>query len=276
MLQPKELTLVDTVMQKGWKEGVNDIEDIFDILLYPRSFAKALARHIDNEDAVHLAVTATVSTVKEHSERGGLASEIPEIRRTFRCLLSFKDLSNIATGYQRIISTPGAMPHDYAVVQAHESQAIHDGRLPPNPKFFTIAPPVQIYHPIFDQFTQIVSDRAIQPTNEDLEQAQKLMKSLSYISTKEHPRNAMICEKLCDILEIDIYEASNADETSNDGVHMFVVNNFCIPLLVIQLKEEFAEGASDPSTQVGLSMKRAWIQKAVSLTLYSFQFLISF
>jgi len=57
---------------------------------------------------------------------------------------------------------------------------------------------------------------------------------------------------------------------------MFVVNNFCIPLLVIQLKEEFAEGASDPSTQVGLSMKRAWIQKAVSLALYSFQFLISF
>ena len=150
MLQPKELTIVDTVTQKGWKERVNDIKDIFDILPYPRSFGKALERHIDNDDAVHLAVTATVSAVKEHSGRDDLANEIPEIRRTLRCLVSFNDLFNIAPGYQRIVSTPGAMPQDYAVVQAHESQAIHSGRLPPNPKFFTIAPPVQIYHPIFD------------------------------------------------------------------------------------------------------------------------------
>ena len=106
--------------------------------------------------------------------------------------------------------------------------------------------------------------------NKDFEQAQKLMKSLSYIGTKEHPRSAMIREKLCDILEIDIYEESNVDENSDDGVHIFVVNNFRIPLLVIQLKEEFDEGASDPSAQVGHLMKRAWIQKAVSLTFYSF------
>jgi hypothetical protein len=207
MFQPKELIIlvVDTVMQKGWKERVNDIKDIFAIFPYPRSFAKALERHIDNDDAVYLTVTATVSAVKEHSGRDDLANEIPEIQRTFRCLVSFKDLFNIASGYQRMVSTPGAMPQDYAVVQAHESQAIYDGQLPPNSKFFTIAPPVQIYHPIFSQFTQIVSDRAIQPTNEDFEQAQSLMKSLSYISTKEHPRNAMIREKLCDILEIDIY-----------------------------------------------------------------------
>ena len=36
--------------------------------------------------------------------------------------------------------SPAAMPQDYAVVQAHEGQAIHDGRLLPNPKFFTITP----------------------------------------------------------------------------------------------------------------------------------------
>ena len=90
--------------------------------------------------------------------------------------------------------------------------------------------------------------------NKDFEQAQKLMKSLSYIDTKEHPRSGMIREKLCDILEIDIYEESNVDENSGDGVHIFVVNNFRIPLLDIQLKEEFGEGASDPSAQVGHSM----------------------
>lgn len=140
-----------------------------------------------------------------------------------------------------------------------------------------MAPPVQIYHPVFNRFTQIVGDRAIQPTNEDLKQAQKLMKSLSYINTKVHPRNAMIREKLCDILEVDIYEEPNDDETSNNGDYL--VTNFRIPLLVIQLKEELGECASDPSSQVGLTMKRAWIHRDVSHTfalLLLIYFLFSF
>jgi hypothetical protein len=118
---------------------------------------------------------------------------------------------NIATGYQKIVSTPGKSPSagakskDYAEGQALEDQAIHDGRLPPNPKFFTVAPPVQIYHPIFDQFTQLLND-PFQPTNNDIKQAQDLMHSLSYIGTKEIPRNAMMRHKLRGILEVDVHQ----------------------------------------------------------------------
>jgi len=49
---------------------------------------------------------------------------------------------------------------------------------------------------------------------------------------------------------------------------MFVVNGFRIPLFDTDFKRELGDGASDPSTQVGLSMKRAWIQKAVSLAFH--------
>jgi len=49
---------------------------------------------------------------------------------------------------------------------------------------------------------------------------------------------------------------------------MFVVNRFRIPLSYMEFKKELADGASDPSTQAGLSMKRGWIQQAVSLTVY--------
>ena len=130
-------------MQKRCKEGVNDIETFSIFFPYPRSFVE---RDIENADAVQLAVTATVSEVEEHSEKDGLTNDIPEIRRTLLCLVLFEDLFNIVTGYQRIVSTPGgspspaAMPQDYAVVQAHEGQAIHDEPLLPNPKFFTITP----------------------------------------------------------------------------------------------------------------------------------------
>jgi hypothetical protein len=89
-VQPKELTLIDTVAQKGWKGGVNEIEDVFNVLPYPRSFAKALERDTDNDDAVHLAVTATAFSVEEHIEGDDLANELPEIRRTSCRLVSFQ------------------------------------------------------------------------------------------------------------------------------------------------------------------------------------------
>lgn len=94
------------------------------------------------------------------------------------------------------------------------------------------------------------------------------MHSLSYIGTKEIPRNAMMRHKLREILKVDVHQETNDDGTSADGIYVFVVNGFRIPLFDMEFKRELGDGASDPSTQVGLSMKRAWIQKAVSLTFY--------
>ena len=106
-----------------------------------------------------LAVTATASQVEEHSEGDDLANELSEIRRTLCYLVSFEDLFNVAIGYQKIVSTPGKSPSagakskDYAEGQALEDQAIHDGRLPPDPKFFScpaspdILPYLRTIHP---------------------------------------------------------------------------------------------------------------------------------
>ena len=94
------------------------------------------------------------------------------------------------------------------------------------------------------------------------------MHSLSYIGTKEIPRNAMMRHKLREILKVDVHQETNDDGTSADGIYVFVVNGFRIPLFDMEFKRELGDGASDPSTQVGLSMKRAWIQKAVSLTFF--------
>ena len=94
------------------------------------------------------------------------------------------------------------------------------------------------------------------------------MHSLSYIGTKEFPRNAMKRRKLREILEVDVCQETNDDGTSANGIYFFVVNGFRIPLFDMEFKRELGDGASDPSTQVGLSMKRVWIQKAVSLTIY--------
>ena len=68
--------------------------------------------------------------------------------------------------------------------------------------------------------------------------------------------------------ELNVRQEPNDNGTSSDGIRMFVVNGFRIPLSHMEFKKELGDGASDPLTQVGLSMKRAWIQKDVGLTLY--------
>ena len=84
---------------------MNDIKDHFNRILYPHSFATEL-EDIDNNDIIHLVIIATCFVVEKHSE-DDLANELPEIRRTLCCLVSFAGLFNIATGYQKIVSTPG-------------------------------------------------------------------------------------------------------------------------------------------------------------------------
>ena len=68
-------------MGKGWKEVINDIKDCFDLLSIYAFVRQMLERDIDNDDAVHLAVTATAFPVEEHIEGDDLANELPEIRR---------------------------------------------------------------------------------------------------------------------------------------------------------------------------------------------------
>ena len=58
------------------------MKDPFSPLSCTPSFTKVLGRDIDNEETLHLAVTATGSPVEEHSEGDDLANELPEIRRT--------------------------------------------------------------------------------------------------------------------------------------------------------------------------------------------------
>jgi len=133
---------------------VNDIKDHFNRILYPQSFATEL-EDIDNNDIIHLVITATCFVVEKHSEEDVLANELPEIRRALCCLVSFVGLFNIATGYQKIVSTPGnrrpPVPSPRITLRARLLKIkpfMMDDCHPTRNS--SVAPPVQIYHPIFD------------------------------------------------------------------------------------------------------------------------------
>lgn len=56
------------------------------------------------------------------------------------------------------------------------------------------------------------------------------------------------------ILGFDVHEESN-DRFTADGVHILVLNRIRLSLLIMEVKRELGDGGSDPSHQVGLSMR---------------------
>lgn len=177
-----------------------------------------------------------------------------------------------STGYRTILLTKGRTPShgakstEYPAVQADLFTAIHDGRYPSDPKFCTVAPPLQIFHPVFAEFLHLVHDDSVQPTIQDIEHVRDLLHYAAIVGmVLEEPRNAVIRKKLRKILQLPVHEEPNTDRTSADGVHMISVGDVRIPLLIVELKRELGDGGCDPTTQAGITMRRSWIQSDVSV-----------
>jgi hypothetical protein len=81
-------------------------------------------------------------------------------------------------------------------------------------------PPIQIFHPIFDDFTHLVNNPDVQPTVEDLDKVYQLMHTLSRIYAQEDDYSGKVREGLGHILGTTILEVPNPDNTGPDGVIM--------------------------------------------------------
>lgn len=160
----------------------------------------------------------------------------------------------------------GAKSNGYRKIQTDEAQVIYDGRRAPN-GLSTIAPPIQIFHPIFDDFIHLVNDPGVQPTPDDLKKVQELMYYAAEVGRAEEGNggyNEGLRERLRHILQLDVHVEPNLDATSADGVITLQVGDARIAFLILELKREIGEGGCDPSLQVGLSMRRSWINPSVS------------
>jgi len=173
-------------------------------------------------------------------------------------------------GYKTIVSTKGKSPSEgakstgYSKVQLQSGEAIFDGLYPAQFDVSRVAPPIQIFHPIFGAFIHLVHDSEVQPSDEDLLNIQEFMRYLSGVGDRESSCNDQIRIRLRKILEQDIHEERNADGTSADAVCMLQVGDCCISLLIAEFKRILGEGGCDPSIQAGITCRRMWIEENVS------------
>jgi len=130
--------------------------------------------------------------------------------------------------YDKTVLTPGMTPSEgakftgYRRIQGDVTQAIYDGRRAPTGLISTIAPPIQIFHPIFDDFIHLVNDPDFQPTVDDIKDVQELMYFASEVGRMEEGQRGLnegLRKRLRRILPVqaEVHVEPNDDGTKADG-----------------------------------------------------------
>ncbi|GJJ16088.1 hypothetical protein Clacol_010367 [Clathrus columnatus] len=109
-----------------------------------------------------------------------------------------------------------------------------------NPHFSTIAPPLELYHRIFDRFLGLIE--YCSPTVDDLKDTRELMIYLGELSSVgENVRNEKINGYLSGILRQDIQPSQSPDRTIPGGVSSVLVGTASVPLLIAEFKKSLGE-----------------------------------
>jgi hypothetical protein len=171
-------------------------------------------------------------------------------------------------GYCNTLQTPGIAPSSaaksaaYWEVQKDDKHAIHDGRHAPA-GISTIAPPIEIFHPIFNDFIRFIDDPNVQPTPEDLDNVRTLMSLASGIYLSEEYLMKIKAQLRQVLVKILFNAKADDDETEADVILKTMINSAQFMTLALEWRRELGEGGYDSSTQAGLSMKRAWLESNV-------------
>lgn len=175
------------------------------------------------------------------------------------------------SGFVQALKRPKGSPSTtakssaYADNQKYPDTAIYDGRYAPTASFTPLAPPIQIFHPIFELFLRRLADPQLTPTPNEVRNTHKLMVKASKIVSAETSRVEELRRLPTDLLGDSVHLEANNDGTSADGVLTLVLRDTRtrIQLVILELKREWGEGGCDVVNQAGLSMRQRWIQNEV-------------
>jgi hypothetical protein len=173
-------------------------------------------------------------------------------------------------GRNKVISTalkamsPSASAQSSAYAKSQILYSIFDGRYKAGSPRTSVAPPVELFHPAFGYFLDDIKNILVDNIPHDIIcETTSYMKATSAIYPSEVERCAVLQPLLSRILGVFIQSIVNRDKTSSDGTVEFSTTVGPAACLLEEDKNEFGDGHSDPSTQVGLSFTRFWAQGKV-------------
>ncbi|KAK0242163.1 hypothetical protein EDD85DRAFT_278209 [Armillaria nabsnona] len=149
-------------------------------------------------------------------------------------------------------------PSNYIRNQASDT-AILDGRYDPANSTPTVAPPIQLYHPVFADFLGAMDDTSDLPEDLVVETG-KLMRSASGIAVLESSRSLPSRTHMSNILGFSLSQSINLDKTS---AILHIRTSPPVQTAILATVEEKSELGSggDVTTQGGCSYTAFWLSK---------------
>ena len=140
--------------------------------------------------------------------------------------------------------------------------SIHDGRYKAGSPRISVAPPVQLFHPIFGHFLDDIRKTDDIP-EEIIRQTIAYMKAATAVYENERKRRDKLNPLLSEVLGVHIQAIVNSDNTRPDGVVELSTPIGFATIMQEEDKNEKGDGNSDPSAQAGFSYARTWAQDKV-------------
>ncbi|KIM42779.1 hypothetical protein M413DRAFT_26774 [Hebeloma cylindrosporum] len=153
---------------------------------------------------------------------------------------------------------------EYTRTQGIPLETIHDGYSPLTDASPTTALPIKMFHPVFDQFIQLIESKtSAKPTIDDIRTAKEFLAFTTLLGMPEKERNTEFTRRLQSVLKPHriVNSLENEDGSSPDGACVVELSSGVeIPTLIIELECLLGDSGLDPSIQVGKSMRNAWLQ----------------
>ena len=136
---------------------------------------------------------------------------------------------------------------EYAELQAKSTTTIHDGSFVCNitgqPKVITVAPPIHIFHPGFQEFLDRSDDPEFEPDREVITQVSRLTLHSSRIYPSEDTALSELRKLITDLLGGYATRATSPESRDSDGIIIFKHEGSCnLPLVLLEYKRVTDEG----------------------------------
>ena len=139
--------------------------------------------------------------------------------------------------------------------------SIYDGRYEADHPRTSVAPPVQLFHPVFGHFLDDVKSGGPVP-DETTRLTWDYMKSASAVYASEEERRWELTPLLCGVLGVRLNIHSMILNENPDGITELITNPG--PILLLLSKNELGEGGFHPLTQIDFSVASCWAKSRVN------------
>lgn len=146
---------------------------------------------------------------------------------------------------------------EYAESQGREETAIYDGYFQRDQPVNTTALPVQVFHPVFQEFLDRINDPTFEPDIATIIAVSRLMAANMEIHPSETDRFGALRPLFTDLLGKDVGQMPSECSHTSGGLVSKQIDGSCVPLVCLEYKHTLDGGEYDydPSVQAAYSVR---------------------